>query len=69
MQRSTGQYHCHRSTAQAAPAIPRQTGAAVGYAFPNCTEARAAGYSNIPIGGYGYGPHLDRDGDGIACER
>ena len=39
-----------------------------GYTFRNCSEARAAGYSNIPRGSYGYGPHLDRDGDGIACE-
>lgn len=39
-----------------------------GHTFRTCTEARAAGHSNIPRGGYGYGPHLDRDGDGIGCE-
>ena len=38
-------------------------------AFPNCTAAAAAGAFNIPAGAPGYGPHLDRDNDGIACER
>lgn len=37
-------------------------------AFPNCTAAAAAGAYNIPAGAPGYGPHLDRDNDGIACE-
>lgn len=36
--------------------------------FANCTEARAAGYSNIQRGQPGYAPKLDRDNDGIACE-
>ena len=39
-----------------------------GHTFRNCTEARAAGYSDIRRGTYGYGPHLDRDDDGIGCE-
>ena len=39
-----------------------------GFTFRTCAEARAAGYSNIPRGSYGYGPRLDRDNDGIACE-
>ena len=37
-------------------------------AFPNCTAAAAAGAFNIPAGAPGYGQHLDRDKDGIACE-
>lgn len=37
--------------------------------FTNCTQARAAGYSNIRRGEPGYAPKLDRDDDGIACER
>ncbi|WP_395402017.1 excalibur calcium-binding domain-containing protein [Arthrobacter sp. UC242_113] len=37
-------------------------------AFPNCTAAAAAGAYNIPVGAPGYGSHLDRDNDGIACE-
>lgn len=37
--------------------------------FGNCTEAYAAGYANIPAGDEHYGSHLDRDGDGIGCDR
>lgn len=41
---------------------------AQGGAFRNCTEARAAGAAPVHVGEPGYGPHLDRDGDGIGCE-
>lgn len=37
-------------------------------AYPNCSAAAAAGAFNIPAGAPGYGPHLDSDNDGIACE-
>ena len=37
--------------------------------FRNCAEARRAGYSDIRRGSPGYSRHLDRDNDGIACER
>ena len=37
-------------------------------AFANCTEAREAGAAPVREGEPGYGPHLDRDSDGIACE-
>ncbi|MCA0320903.1 MAG: excalibur calcium-binding domain-containing protein [Proteobacteria bacterium] len=80
--RKNGGYHCHRAPAAAqapgtrlapsssfAPSrtAPRtqQTG---GWSFRNCTEARAAGRAPIRRGEPGYGPHLDRDNDGIACE-
>lgn len=36
--------------------------------FRNCAEARAAGAAPVRRGEPGYGPHLDRDGDGIGCE-
>ena len=36
--------------------------------FPNCSAARAAGYSDIPSSSPYYGPWLDRDSDGIGCE-
>lgn len=36
--------------------------------FKNCTAARDAGYTNIPSTSEFYGPHLDRDQDGIGCE-
>jgi hypothetical protein len=38
------------------------------YTYRNCAEARAAGAAPIHIGQPGYAPHLDADGDGIACE-
>lgn len=37
-------------------------------AYPNCSAAASAGVFNIPAGAPGYGPHLDRDADGVACE-
>ncbi|WP_286149468.1 excalibur calcium-binding domain-containing protein [Mycobacterium sp. IS-1496] len=36
--------------------------------FANCTQAREAGYSNIPQSDPHYWPAGDRDQDGIACE-
>lgn len=36
--------------------------------FSNCSQARAAGYSDIPSSSPYYWPGGDRDGDGIACE-
>ncbi|MFJ8753309.1 excalibur calcium-binding domain-containing protein [Streptomyces sp. NPDC102441] len=41
-------------------------GGATSYA--NCTAVRAAGAAPIHRGDPGYGSHLDRDGDGVACE-
>ncbi|WP_228026682.1 excalibur calcium-binding domain-containing protein [Streptococcus ruminantium] len=37
--------------------------------YPNCKAARQAGAAPVYRGQPGYGPHLDRDGDGIGCER
>ncbi|KQX10619.1 hypothetical protein ASC82_23455 [Streptomyces sp. Root431] len=37
--------------------------------YANCTAVRAAGADPIHSGEPGYGRHLDRDGDGVACER
>ena len=69
--RKTGDYHCHRG----APARPSSADAAAssavvpaGRAFRNCAEVRAAGAAPVRAGESGYGPHLDRDGDGIGCE-
>jgi hypothetical protein len=36
--------------------------------YSNCSEARAAGAAPLYTGQPGYGSHLDRDGDGDACE-
>ncbi|MEU2430459.1 excalibur calcium-binding domain-containing protein [Streptomyces sp. NPDC007861] len=36
--------------------------------YENCAAARAAGAAPVRLGDPGYGRHLDRDGDGVACE-
>jgi hypothetical protein len=36
--------------------------------YENCTAVRNAGKAPIHRGEPGYGSHLDRDGDGVACE-
>ena len=36
--------------------------------YQNCDAARAAGAAPVHRGEPGYGAHLDRDGDGTACE-
>jgi Excalibur calcium-binding domain len=33
-----------------------------------CADVRAAGQAPLHAGEPGYAPHLDRDGDGVACE-
>ncbi|WP_371618473.1 excalibur calcium-binding domain-containing protein [Streptomyces sp. NBC_00454] len=37
--------------------------------YKNCDEAKAAGAAPIRRGQPGYGKHLDRDNDGIACDK
>ncbi|MBC6982905.1 excalibur calcium-binding domain-containing protein [Caulobacter sp. 17J80-11] len=69
--RKTGDYHCHRKPS-ARPAAPSQSssGRSGGGtpSYPNCAAARAAGAAPVYRGQPGYGPHLDRDNDGIGCE-
>ena len=50
----------------AAAREPSRSGNA--HVFANCAEARAAGAAPVRRGEPGYGPHLDRDNDGIGCE-
>ena len=57
----------NRPTVTQTPAPPAQQQHTV--YFNNCREARAAGYSHIRRGEPGYGSHLDRDDDGIACDK
>jgi len=75
--RSTGEYHCHRGSGAATPRSelqrsPLRTDAAparaTGGAYRNCTEAREAGAAPVRREEPGYGPHLDRDNDGVGCE-
>lgn len=78
--RRNGGYHCHgggsraRSSAGANTQTRGMIGAGAGVGtrtryYANCSEARAAGAAPIRRGQLGYGSHLDRDGDGVACER
>lgn len=64
--RRNGGRHCHRGPAQPVRVPQRALGGDVYY--PNCAAARAAGAAPIRAGEPGYGGHLDRDGDGKACE-
>lgn len=66
--RKTGDYHCHRAAKiPVEPKAPR-SGFDSAVSYRNCSEARAAGAAPIRRGQPGYGPHVDRDNDGIACE-
>ena len=53
--------------AQPQPAL-QPTPPPIDVSFKNCQQVRAAGRAPIHAGQPGYGRHLDRDGDGIACE-
>lgn len=76
--RKSGGYHCHRGPPpppvhqlQNTPTRQSLTpggGSSPGRTFRNCDEARAAGAAPVRRGDPGYGPHLDRDNDGIGCE-
>lgn len=49
-------------------ATPAFTLTRTGVYYPNCDAVRAAGKAPLYRGQPGYGSHLDRDGDGVACE-
>ena len=63
--RKNGGRHCHGSRQADPPAREASSGAVY---YRNCAAARAAGAAPIRRGQPGYASHLDRDGDGIACE-
>ena len=68
--RQNGGRHCHRSNGQSVQPRadrPRRSSSGDVY-FPNCAAAHNAGKAPVRRGQPGYGPHLDRDGDGIGCE-
>lgn len=66
--RKTGDYHCHRGSSTPRTDLTPRDDRNPGRAFRNCSEARAAGAAPVRRGDPGYGPHLDRDNDGIGCE-
>ena len=45
-----------------------QTANAAPFFYDNCDAARAAGAAPVYEDDPGYGPHLDRDRDGVGCE-
>lgn len=63
--RKNGGRHCHGGSSKPSPAQRRSSSDVY---YPNCSAARAAGAAPIRRGEPGYASHLDRDGDGIACE-
>lgn len=63
--RKAGVRHCHGSRTPPPPPTTSRSGDVY---YPNCAAARAAGAAPIYRGQPGYGRHLDRDGDGKACE-
>lgn len=56
------------TTTTVAPPPPPTTVYAPSTYYDNCTEARSAGVTPLYRGDPGYGSHLDRDDDGVACE-
>jgi hypothetical protein len=66
--RRTGVRHCHRGGSSTAQPFTGTPGRTQGGAFVNCAAARAAGAAPVYRGQRGYGPHLDRDNDGVGCE-
>lgn len=69
--RKTGDYHCHRAATAPSRSLTNSGGGNTSSnepAYRNCAAARAAGAAPIRRGEPGYGPHLDRDNDGVGCE-
>jgi hypothetical protein len=64
--RKTGDYHCHRP--HSGPIRVESLPGDSRIYYRNCSAVRAAGAAPIRVGDPGYGRHLDRDGDGLACE-
>jgi endonuclease YncB( thermonuclease family) len=65
--RKRGGYHCHRSPRASEPVRAVSPRTSNSY-YANCSAAYAAGVAPLRRGDAGYSGHLDRDGDGIACE-
>jgi hypothetical protein len=66
--RKTGEYHCHRAPAKQSVSPGHNSQSNSETYYRNCDAVRAAGKAPLKRGQPGYASHLDRDGDGIACE-
>ncbi|MBN9745883.1 hypothetical protein DMP23_33195 [Amycolatopsis sp. A1MSW2902] len=58
-----------RTSEQAAPPPVEDTPEPEHVYYKNCAAAKAAGAAPLHVGEPGYRSGLDRDGDGVACER
>jgi hypothetical protein len=47
----------------------RAASSGAGRKFGSCKAARKAGYTHMRRGRPGYSTNLDRDGDGVACDK
>lgn len=56
-------------TPKPVPKAETNNGSSSNVHYNNCTEAKAAGAYNIKRGQPGYSSKLDRDDDGVACEK
>ncbi len=56
------------TTPPTSPSGTRSSGSGAAVYYQNCDAARAAGAAPLHRGDPGYDSHLDRDGDGVACE-
>ena len=68
MDKKAGKRHCHGKKPSQSTYKPQPSYSNGTVYYPNCTAAKNAGKSNIRRGQPGYGRHLDRDNDGVACE-
>lgn len=66
-QQAAAQQAAQQAARQAA-LVPAPAPAPAAAPFANCAAARAAGAAPVYAGAPGYGPHLDRDRDGVGCE-
>lgn len=57
------------ATAKPSPTVKPTAATESKVYYNNCTEAKAAGAYNIQRGQPGYSAKLDRDNDGVACEK
>lgn len=64
---ASGEVHAQSSAKKKKKAKKSKSGGAVYYS--SCKAARAAGVSHIRRGQPGYRPGLDRDNDGVACDK
>lgn len=66
LDRQNGRIKCTKpnTPSRRKPTSPDKTSAY----YANCAAARRDGAAPVYRGQPGYGPHLDRDGDGVGCE-